>query len=118
MSLSVYLVKQTEPCHCCGHQEEPEWFYTAIITHNLGKMADHAGIYKALWRPEEIGIKSANELIPLLENGLAMLKADPEKFKQYDAPNGWGVYDNLVCFVRDYLEACKVNPEASVEVSR
>ena len=30
--------------------------FSANITHNLGKMADEAGIYKALWRPDEVEI--------------------------------------------------------------
>ena len=38
---------------------EPEGAYSANITHNLGKMAEEAGIYKHLWRPEEIGITKA-----------------------------------------------------------
>jgi signal transduction histidine kinase len=31
--------------------------FVSNITHNLNIMADKAGIYQHLWRPEEIGIK-------------------------------------------------------------
>lgn len=38
--------------------------YEDSITHNLNKMADCAGIYQHLWRPEEIGIScKAQDLI-------------------------------------------------------
>lgn len=97
---------------------KPTSVYSANITHNLGPMAEAAGIYMHLWRPEEIGITKARELIEKLTDGLAKLEAYPEKFKAFDAPNGWGRYEHLVSFVRDYLMACKENPDADVEADR
>lgn len=97
---------------------EPERCYWANITHNLNTMADMAGIYQALWRPEEIGVTTAAQLIPLLRDGLTKLRAEPEKFKAFNPKNGWGDYDGLVRFVAGYLEACEVNPTATVRASR
>ena len=108
MSLDVYLT----------HPESKEPYYSANITHNLGKMADAAGIYYALWRPEEIGAVTASDIIPLLEDGLATLYADSDKYREFDSPNGWGIYDHFVPFVRKYLDACKDYPDAIIEVSR
>lgn len=96
----------------------PTEVYSANITHNLGAMAREAGIYEHLWRPDEIGVTSASELIEPLTAGLALLTADPERFKAHNAPNGWGRYEHLVLFVQCYLEACKENPEATVSVCR
>lgn len=92
--------------------------YSSNITHNLGEMAKAAGIYKHLWRPEELSIKTAAELIKPLEKGLAKLKKNPEKFEKYNAPNGWGMYKHFVPFVEEYIEACKNYPDAIVSVSR
>jgi len=92
--------------------------YSANITHNLGKMADAAGIYKHLWRPEEIGIKTAAELIEPLTAGLERLRADPARFEQFNASNGWGLYKHFVPFVEQYLEACKQYPNSTISVSR
>jgi hypothetical protein len=92
--------------------------YSSNITHNLGKMADAAGIYEHLWRPEEIGITHAKQLIEPLTNGLELLKSDPGKFEIHNPDNGWGNYEGLVAFVQSYLEACKQYPEASVSASR
>jgi hypothetical protein len=88
------------------------------ITHNLTKMADAAGIYEELWRPDEIAITHARELIEPLTAGLERLRADPEKFKALNPPNGWGDYDGLVRFVSAYLEACRQHPDATVYTSR
>lgn len=92
--------------------------YSRNITHNLGKMADAAGVYKAMWRPDENGMAKAKDLIEPLESGLKRLRDDPATYQVHNPANGWGSYDGLVAFVADYLQACKNYPEASVRVSR
>lgn len=92
--------------------------YDANITHNLGQMARAAGIYMPLWRPDEIGLKKAGDLIPFLRAGLDRLRAEPDYFKQFNADNGWGDYDGFVAFTRQYLAACEEHPNAEVGVSR
>ena len=92
--------------------------YSANITHNLNKMAGEAGIYKHLWRPDEIDISTAKELIKPLQEGLKVLRDDPDRFKVFNPSNGWGSYDVLVGFVKNYLAACEQYPEAVVSVSR
>ena len=88
------------------------------ITHNLNKMADEAGIYEALWRPDENGYEKASDITPILEEGLKKLKADPEHFAKFNAPNDWGMYEHFVPFVEEVLEACKKYPNALIWVSR
>lgn len=107
MSLDVYL-----------EVVRPTQIYNGNITHNLGRMAKAAGIYMHLWRPEEIGITKAEQLIEPLKEGLAKLKADPDHYRTFNSPNGWGRYENFVRFVEDYLNACGENPEAEVSVWR
>lgn len=97
---------------------KPTSVYENNMTHNLNKMADAAGIYEALWRPGEIGITKASQLIEPLTAGLERLRADPEKFKAYNPSNGWGTYEGLVDFVTSYLAACKEYPDADVTASR
>ena len=113
MSLDVYL--RPNKCPHCGRADDG---YSANITHNLNKMAAEAGIYNELWRPDEIGITKAKQLIAPLEKAVATMKADPVRFKMHDSPNGWGTYEHFVPFVEEYLEACKKDPEADVSVSR
>ena len=107
MSLDIYL----------NEKETDEELYWANITHNLNKMASQANIYKPLWRPNEVGVKTASELIEPLTIGLADLKNRPEHYKQFNSPNGWGMYEHFVPFVEKYLNACIDNPEAIVYAS-
>ena len=107
MSLDVYL-----------RAVRPTTVHSANITHNLNKMADEAGIYKHLWRPDEIEITKAEQLIEPLRAGLELLKSDPERFKKFNPENGWGTYEGLVSFVQEYLASCEENPDAEVSVSR
>lgn len=107
MSLDVALLVQ-----------KPVEVYSANITHNLGAMAQEAGIYMHLWRPEELGFTKAADLIEPLRAGLELMKADPTRFEAHNSPNGWGLYKHFVPFVEKYLAACEENPGATLWVSR
>lgn len=92
--------------------------FSANITHNLNRMASEAGIYDCLWRPDEIGITKARELIDPLEKGLALLRSDPARFEAFNPSNGWGSYKGFVPWVERYLQACVLFPDAKVSVWR
>lgn len=111
MSLDVSLYDPTSTY-------EPTQLYWGNITHNLGSMAVEAGIYKPLWRPEEINATEANHISWLVREGLERMKADPERFKKYDSPNKWGTYDQFIPFIEEYLEALEKFPKAIISVSR
>ena len=84
------------------------------ITGNLARMASAADLYQSLW-----GIHSgmvAGDIVQTLEDGLQRLLASPDVFKQYDAPNGWGTYEDFVGFLEELLEECKRHPEAAIRV--
>jgi hypothetical protein len=99
-------------------REPSDIVYHANITHNLGEMARAAGVYQQLWRPEEIGIFSAWQLIKPLGEALFNLLAAPDTYKAYNPENGWGNYDGLLAFVGNYLIACINHPGAAVSASR
>lgn len=107
-----------EPVTVVHGDEETTCVYHRNITHNLTTMADACGVYHACWRPDEIGVTHARQLIQPLTDGLHKLRADPDRYKVYNPPNGWGDYDGLVRFVADYLAACERNPDARVEACR
>ena len=113
MSLDVYL--SPPKCPHCGRAAEG---YSRNITHNLGAMAKEAGIYLHCWRPEEIGITKAAQLIQPLRDGIALMESDPTRFRAHNSPNGWGLYENFLPWLKDYLAACESMPDADVSVSR
>ena len=91
--------------------------FDSNITHNLNKMAQACGVYKCLWRPKENGYELAAQIIPVLQDGLHQLRENPEKFKEFEASNGWGTYRNFVEFVDQVYKACLENPDAKISVS-
>lgn len=125
MSLHVYL--QDEPrshkCTCpeCGDEHATVRavdLFSANITHNLTHMAEAAGVYDHIWRPEETGVRRADQLIAPLRGGLERLRAEPDRFKAMDAANGWGRYVDFLPWLEEYIAACERFPEALVRVSR
>lgn len=93
------------------------------ITHNLGEMADQVKIddhtlYQYLWRPEEIGVFQAKQLIEPLSRAWVSMLSDREKLEEFNPENGWGDYEGLVNFVEEYLKAAVEYPDATIEVSR
>jgi hypothetical protein len=159
MSLDVYLYEvlietPRELCLECitevrdedeSHRHEA-CVFSANVTHNLGSMADHVGIYYALWRPEELMDEQlatriraledakkydeawelrkqlptphASDIIPLLEQGLEKLRTDRVGCLGHEPENRWGTYDGFVPWVEKYLAACREYPNARVRVSR
>src|SRR6185295_6664084 len=107
-----------EPVAFKNEAVETNEVFSANVTHNLGPMATEAGIYEHLWRPDEIGIKAAHELIEPLRAGVAMMKSDPPRFEKLNPQNGWGSYEMFVPWVVRYLQACEKYPEAEVSVWR
>ena len=140
MSLDVTLYRNYHVSYDEGKTLEPqrECLYSSNIKHNIGKMANEAGIYEALWRPyqlkegynipegdyeaeykfEENNPVRGYELIPVIEKGLEDMIARPSHYKTFDSPNGWGLYKHFVPFIEKYLEALKEYPESFVECSR
>jgi len=106
MSLDFYL-----------ERVQPTVVFDRNITHNLTTMADEAGIYNVLWRPSEHGYTKAEQIIEPLREGLKLLEAEPERFKKYSSPNGWGMYEHFVPFVKAVLAACEEYPDADIKMN-
>jgi len=92
--------------------------YNRNITHNLNKMAMEAEVYEELWRPDEIDINKASELINPIAIALKDIKSNPDKYKKLNPENGWGTYEGFVKFVQEYLDACIKYPNAHIIADR
>ena len=108
MSLDVDLT-----CSHCGTS-----VFDANITHNLGAMAQAAGIYMAVWRPDEAGHQTAGEIVEPLKRGLRWLRAHPAEARKHEPENHWGTYDDFVPWLERYLAACEKHPTAKISVCR
>lgn len=47
------------------------------------------------------------DVIPAIERGLAELLANPDKYKPYESPNGWGTVRGVINFFEYILEHWK-----------
>jgi hypothetical protein len=96
---------------------QPTVVYSDSCTHNLSPMAKAAGLYWILWGVADMYREfKASEILPTLEQGLQILRNDPETFRSFNAPNGWGTYEDLLTFVSGVINACKSHPEAIIRV--
>lgn len=107
MSIDVMLVDEND-CEV----------FSANITHNLNIMAMECGLYQPLWRPEEVQLRHARDLIPYLELGIQKLVQYPSHYSTFEALNEWGTYDNFLPWCCRYLEACRKYPNSRITISR
>lgn len=81
-------------------------------TSNMGDcIEDVVGLRPPSWN----GMK-AGELAPLLAEGAAKLKGNPEKYRHYEPDNGWGDVETCAKFLIDVWCECITYPYAIVEV--
>lgn len=106
MSLDVYIVDPATKAD----------LFSDNITHNLATMAHAVGIYQHLWRPGEIGIETAGQLIAPLEAALPLITK--ERLTHLEPSNRWGKVANLRQFVSDLLDAARLHPTARVIACR
>jgi hypothetical protein len=128
MSLDVSLYEPfpvpRAACFWCAidddeHVHRGTCLFEQNITHNLNEMADVAGIYKVLWRPDELFDEPrARDIVDALQQGYDTLKADPERFIPFEPENKWGTYWGFLPWLERYITACRTWPDAVVLASR
>lgn len=108
MSLDIWLTNQTEE----GTEEE---VVSQNITHNLRNMWKEADVYDALYESEG---KLAKDVLPTLLEGLGRMVDDPDRFKQHNATNGWGLYKHAVPWLTQLIVEFQKYPEGKIGISR
>lgn len=94
----------------CEHCKRPgECVWEGQITYNLGPMWRAAGLP---FSDDAVEGMLASDIGQAVEEGLAILRADPPRFQALNAPNGWGTYEDLCGFLDGMLEACRKFPTA------
>ena len=88
----------------CGES----WNYTS----NMGPAWREAGADL-----REFDGKLAGECVVVLGDAIEVMRGDPEKYRKFDAPNGWGTYDTLVPALERLLLTMRRHPKAIVVVS-
>jgi len=96
-----------------GVRDEPDEVYWSNYTSNMSPMWKDAGIDLV-----DFNGRPAADLDRALTPVLSVLRADPGRWRAYDAPNGWGTYASALEWLDGILAACREHPDAVVRVSR
>lgn len=120
-----------DPNSIIKEEIETNEFWHGNITHNLCGMAEdcmsfdeydqYYNLYDLLWRDTQAPFEGnyINVYIAHLAYCLYVLKNDPEHFKQFNPPNGWGTYEQLCQFTEEFIKALVSMPKGShIEYSR
>lgn len=57
------------------------------------------------------------DALPSIRAALSMMEVDKPKFEVLNPKNGWGSYESCFVFLKQILEACKENPDLTIEIS-
>lgn len=107
MSYDIYLQMDT------GGPKPRDLGYDWNYTSNCAPMWREAGADLA-----EFDGKLAGECEPILAAALVVLRAEPERFRAMNSPNGWGTYDRLLPKLEQLRAIFADNPKATVKVWR
>ena len=99
-----------------------EYAWTGNITHNLGKMASNVmpdgkpyTLYSLLWGGK---YKSCRDLIGKLHECILYMLMNKEELKKYNPENGWGTYEQLLEFTKEFQMACIDNQDCKIEIDK
>lgn len=99
-----------------------EYAWTGNITHNLGKMASNVmpdgkpyTLYSLLWGGK---YKNCRDLIGKLHVCILYMMMNKEELKKYNPENGWGTYEQLLEFTKEFQMACIDNQDCKIEIDK
>ena len=89
--------------------------FEATYTHNAWALAEKAGIYRYVWKPNDCNdIQTAKDLIAPLTRGIERI----EQMESDPALSSWQEYETFLAWLKKYLLACKQHPKALVCAER
>lgn len=65
----------------------------------------------------ELDGMKAKKAAPILREGYLYMANHPEEMKSLEPDNGWGTYSGFKGFIKEILDACEENPDATLTVS-
>lgn len=110
-----------------SQEYESREFWWRNITHNLTEMASYCvpeskqdiSLYDLMWCDEYPADIPRTKYITYLVECAKELEANPDKYKQYNPKNGWGSYEGLLSYVKEFAKALIDAPQdTTIEYSR
>jgi hypothetical protein len=92
--------------------DEPAQLTGKNMTYNLNSM-----LTAALGIPfRELDNAPCSEAAGVINKAIHKMKVDPEFFKTFNPPNGWGTYEGCLSNLEWLLKCCIDHPKASIYV--
>lgn len=93
-----------------------QWVYVGAdwINHtsNTASMIKEVcGSYPSQWNG-----KKCSDMLPVLTQGIELLRNNPQKYYHLEPGNGWGTVATTITFLMQIEENCKNFPTAIIEV--
>lgn len=114
MSYDVDLVVDTGRTHIDHDgivKSDPISVWDGNITYNLGPMMRAAGV-----ELRDLHNLPAPAVANILSTAIGKMNAHPNQYREFDSPNGWGVYEDCLSFLTGLRDACQAHPRTTVEV--
>ena len=98
--------------------------FSKNITHNLSTMADNvpvgdgATLHDIMWDLEDKfpnRTKAKQIAIPLTK-ALIYINTHEKEISEYNPENGWGTYEQLLEFTKEFQMACIDNQDCKIEI--
>ena len=121
MGLNIYFLDES------GEDVEIESYLR--ITHNLNSVVSELGLllglpyYEVIWRPDSLfGLKNGEVPVGLVLKVLHDLIKNLLEFEycltDYLPSNGYGTFEDLICFLCNYLKECYKHKDAYIYCCR
>lgn len=94
---------------------ETTTIFETNMTHNLTGLWSFIKVYDALYMSDK---ELAGEHLGALEVGLDFMIEHEKECREFDAPNGWGTYDQALPWLQSVVEAFRRFPKATIRVSK
>ena len=88
--------------------EYPEMF-DRNLTYNVKVMLNRAGIHP--WVLDGLTVKDVR---PVIENAYMVMFDNPDYFRRFEAPNGWGTYESTMSVITDLNDYLATAPDEYV----
>lgn len=93
-----------------------QWVYVGDgwINHTSNTAAmikEVCGSYPSQWNG-----KRCADMYPVLMQGISLLNINPQRYKQFEDPGGWGTVPQVIEFLSKVADNCDRYPTAIIEV--
>lgn len=94
-----------------------QWVYVGAdwINHTYNTAAmikEVCGSYPSDWD----GRKCA-DMYPIIAQGAALLRDNPQRYRQFEPSNGWGTVETTLDFLMKIADNCEKYPTAVIEIT-